>query len=68
MNLNRSALSACVLAGLPNARDFSFISKVHSGVGSGSNENRENYENQQQQQEQEQLMLIDSGDAGETGT
>jgi kelch-like protein 10 len=37
MNLNRSALSACVLAGLPNAREYSRISRtqeMHQGTSS----------------------------------
>lgn len=33
MNLNRSALSACVLEGLPNARDYSYLSRVHELLG-----------------------------------
>lgn len=28
MNLNRSALSACVLSGLPNGREYSYLSKA----------------------------------------
>lgn len=27
MNLNRSALSACVIAGLPNAKEYSYMCK-----------------------------------------
>ncbi|XP_063218282.1 kelch-like protein 10 [Bacillus rossius redtenbacheri] len=34
MNLNRSALTACVLSGLPNCREFSYLSKV-SQLGQG---------------------------------
>ncbi|XP_004931595.1 kelch-like protein 10 [Bombyx mori] len=33
MNLNRSALSACVLAGLPNARSFSYLAKAVPAAG-----------------------------------
>lgn len=35
MNMNRSALSACVLAGLPNTREYSYLSKVQD-VGQGA--------------------------------
>lgn len=28
MNLNRSALGACVVAGLENAREYSYLSKA----------------------------------------
>lgn len=41
MNLNRSALSACVLSGLPNARDYSYIGKNHSEVGQGAGGHQE---------------------------
>nr|CAD7256029.1 unnamed protein product [Timema shepardi] len=34
MNLNRSALNACVLTGLSNAKDYSYLSKVHE-IGQG---------------------------------
>ncbi|XP_012284683.2 kelch-like protein 10 [Orussus abietinus] len=34
MNLNRSALSACVIAGLANAREYSFLSKARD-LGQG---------------------------------
>lgn len=33
MNLNRSALSACVLSGLPNARSFSYLAKAVPAAG-----------------------------------
>lgn len=33
MNLNRSALSACVLTGLPNARSFSYLAKAVPAAG-----------------------------------
>lgn len=33
MNLNRSALSACVIAGLPNARAFSYLAKAVPAAG-----------------------------------
>ncbi|XP_046968333.1 kelch-like protein 10 [Vanessa cardui] len=33
MNLTRSALSACVLAGLPNARSFSYLAKAVPAAG-----------------------------------
>ncbi|XP_053606215.1 kelch-like protein 10 [Plodia interpunctella] len=33
MNLNRSALSACVLVGLPNARSFSYLAKAVPAAG-----------------------------------
>jgi len=33
MNLNRSALAACVLRGLPNARDYSYLSRVQEILG-----------------------------------
>ncbi|XP_076229001.1 uncharacterized protein LOC116426173 isoform X1 [Nomia melanderi] len=42
MNLNRSALSACVIAGLANARDYSYQSKARNlGQGQASSENQE---------------------------
>ncbi|XP_026464876.1 kelch-like protein 10 [Ctenocephalides felis] len=38
MNLNRSALSACVLSGLPNTREYSYLSKSleHEQGGGGA--------------------------------
>lgn len=33
MNLNRSALSACVLSGLPNGREYSYLSRVQELLG-----------------------------------
>ncbi|CAG9089117.1 unnamed protein product [Plutella xylostella] len=33
MNLNRSALSACVIAGLPNAKSFSYLAKAVPAAG-----------------------------------
>ncbi|KZC09505.1 Kelch-like protein 10 [Dufourea novaeangliae] len=42
MNLNRSALSACVIAGLTNAREYSYQSKARDlGQGQASSENQE---------------------------
>ncbi|KAK7863877.1 hypothetical protein R5R35_007211 [Gryllus longicercus] len=35
MNLNRSALSACVIPGLPNAREYSYLSKAQE-IGQGA--------------------------------
>lgn len=35
MNLNRSALSACIISGLPNARDYSMIGRTQQ-VGQGA--------------------------------
>lgn len=35
MNLNRSALSACVISGLSNAREYSYLSKVRD-LGQGN--------------------------------
>jgi kelch-like protein 10 len=38
MILNRSALRACVLAGLPNARQYSYLSVIQeTGKGASSN-------------------------------
>jgi kelch-like protein 10 len=39
MNLNRSALAACVLRGLPNARDYSYLSRVQELLGIEVNAN-----------------------------
>ncbi|XP_034186020.1 kelch-like protein 10 [Osmia lignaria lignaria] len=42
MNLNRSALSACVIAGLANASEYSYQSKARDlGQGQASSENRD---------------------------
>ncbi|KAI4486744.1 hypothetical protein M0804_006114 [Polistes exclamans] len=41
MNLNRSALSACVISGLSNARDYSYLSKVRDlGQGQATTNSR----------------------------
>ena len=40
MNLNRSALGACVIAGLVNAKDYSYVSKASRNLGQGSSRNR----------------------------
>ncbi|XP_015174125.1 PREDICTED: kelch-like protein 10 [Polistes dominula] len=41
MNLNRSALSACVISGLSNAREYSYLSKVRDlGQGQATTNNR----------------------------
>lgn len=36
MNLNRSALSACVISGLPNAREYSYVGRSQKEVGQGA--------------------------------
>lgn len=36
MNLNRSALSACVIGGLPNARDYSMVGRNKNELGQGA--------------------------------
>lgn len=36
MNLNRSALSACVISGLPNAKDYSMVGRSQKQVGQGA--------------------------------
>ncbi|KAK5642130.1 hypothetical protein RI129_008297 [Pyrocoelia pectoralis] len=36
MNVNRSALSACVLSGLPNAKDYCYRGKLNGEVGQGA--------------------------------
>ncbi|XP_060819012.1 kelch-like protein 10 [Bombus pascuorum] len=42
MNLNRSALSACVIAGLDNAREYSYHGKARDlGQGQASSENQQ---------------------------
>ncbi|XP_076281415.1 kelch-like protein 10 [Lasioglossum baleicum] len=42
MNLNRSALSACVIAGLANAHEYSYQSKAHKlGQGQASSDNQD---------------------------
>ncbi|OAD52540.1 Kelch-like protein 10 [Eufriesea mexicana] len=42
MNLNRSALSACVIAGLANAREYSYHGKARDlGQGQASSENQQ---------------------------
>ncbi|KAK2586942.1 hypothetical protein KPH14_009870 [Odynerus spinipes] len=41
MNLNRSALSACVISGLSNAREYSYLSKVRDlGQGQATSNSR----------------------------
>ncbi|XP_069702649.1 kelch-like protein 10 [Periplaneta americana] len=42
MNLNRSALSACVLAGLPNKKEYSYLSKVQE-IGQGASSDATNH-------------------------
>ncbi|EFN69635.1 Kelch-like protein 10, partial [Camponotus floridanus] len=42
MNLSRSALSACVIAGLANAREYSYLGKARDlGQGQATSKNRE---------------------------
>lgn len=36
MNLNRSALSACIISGLPNAKDYSVVGRTQHEVGQGA--------------------------------
>ncbi|XP_018325895.1 kelch-like protein 10 isoform X2 [Agrilus planipennis] len=36
MNLNRSALSACVVSGLPNAKEYSLVGKCQKEMGQGA--------------------------------
>lgn len=36
MNLNRSALSACIISGLPNAKDYSMVGRTQHEVGQGA--------------------------------
>lgn len=36
MNLNRSALGACVISGLSNGSDYSLIGRSRKGVGQGA--------------------------------
>ncbi|GJQ71204.1 hypothetical protein Trydic_g1101 [Trypoxylus dichotomus] len=36
MNLNRSALSACVISGLPNAKEYSLVGRSQKEVGQGA--------------------------------
>lgn len=36
MNLNRSALSACVIRGLSNAREYSYVGRSQKEVGQGA--------------------------------
>lgn len=38
MNLNRSALSACVLSGLPNAKEYSYTDKNYHYMNAGMSE------------------------------
>lgn len=39
MNLNRSALSACIISGLPNAKEYSVIGRTQQvGHGAGMHE------------------------------
>lgn len=39
MNLNRSALSACIISGLPNAKEYSVIGRTQQvGQGAGMHE------------------------------
>lgn len=42
MNLNRSALGACVISGLTNARDYSLIGKSQKEVGQGAGLHEDN--------------------------
>ncbi|XP_035707332.1 kelch-like protein 10 [Folsomia candida] len=39
MNLNRSALSACVVTNLPNARDYSYLHRIQELLGLPNREN-----------------------------
>ncbi|KAK9739181.1 Kelch motif [Popillia japonica] len=36
MNLNRSALSACVISGLPNAKEYSLVGRSQKELGQGA--------------------------------
>lgn len=36
MNLNRSALSACIISGLPNAKEYSMVGRTQLMVGQGA--------------------------------
>ncbi|KAL3285261.1 hypothetical protein HHI36_019371 [Cryptolaemus montrouzieri] len=41
MNLNRSALSVCVVSGLPNSREYSFLGRLSNGDTEKETESRE---------------------------
>lgn len=44
MNLNRSALNACVISGLPNARDYALAGRSQGEVGQGAGVHQERRE------------------------
>lgn len=47
MNLNRSALSACVISGLSNARDYSLVGRSQKELGQGAGIHTDILQNEQ---------------------
>lgn len=47
MNLNRSALSACVISGLSNARDYSLVGRSQKELGQGAGIHTDDLQNEQ---------------------
>ncbi|XP_078039106.1 uncharacterized protein LOC144471169 [Augochlora pura] len=63
MNLNRSALSGCVIAGLANAREYSYQSKAHNlGQAQASSENQEKNQGGEGAAETNSIFLEDDGE------